>query len=607
MSTQPLVQIKESPSSRGGKGFAQGLPQTIDPLFIDNRHSYSGGDVLMLDTTIANAQLTSMAASPSSASRRTSLALDHQTPPNYLQGPLSASSSMEYSSASGFLSPYSASTSASTCSSRRESIQFENTQHYTLPSAISPSPQTQGQRNVNFDNCFLSDSFVSGQFGYVEPATLVEDEAQAYSYKQDHLAVDSNNGQWYPQDAGHAPFHRRALAEPNLPEYMTPNFYTNLGQTCQTPEVPRVQGEEQPDDMDSHRPSETSDYGFSRRPSLDEPFQYSSRSPSPRWSNQEFWESMSSTGVNRGGHRQKRSFGGVSKAQRRNGSRVVHDAGTYELEEKGPVKGQKQKQYRCARPQCLGKAFTRPEHWQRHLKTHAEKKEKLPCPLCKKTIDNRKDNLKAHITNTHFRRPEKKKTENMNDRFTMKQLFEKQLVDLVDEDSEAKWLEFFGKEITTGSREEVWKLVRGMDPRFGKLLANDMTIHDREKTKSDKQGECTGKLTRLWTMMGWSIAETQEIRVTDIAADWEGPEHATLWELDPRRRALEDGTLKLEDAEFLGVDMFESKEMGFEHCDPRWQTLHAGQMSVEDSEKYGVKHLNPQWTLSQSKRRRSER
>ncbi|KAL9128064.1 MAG: hypothetical protein Q9217_003175 [Psora testacea] len=607
MSTYPLLQIKPGPSAREGKAYNHGLPLTIDPVYIDNRNAYSGDDGSQNDAIITNAHVTSMAATSASISRRPSVVLD-QTPPPYLSAPSSASSSFDYSSASGYLSPYCASTSASTCSSRRDSmIHVENTQHYTLPAAASPSPQTQDQRTVNLDQCFLPDSFANAQYLYGEPAILVEDDAQAYaSYRNEPVMVDCNNSQWLPHGAaplGGPVSYCKGLTESSMPEYLNLGLYTNLGQACQPSEMDHAQEQQPMGHLNVHNPSEISNQECSRRPSLDEPFEYRSRSPSPRWSKREYWTSVGGSGISQGRHRQKRHFDGISKPQRRTEARTVRDAGTCWLEEKAPMRSQKEKTHWCL-PCTM--SFARPEHYNRHMRSHDPDAPYVHCPLCNRQIKIRKDNLKAHVLNTHFKPSEKKKTEKMNPRWTMKDLFELFQRPL-DEDKEALWMDFFQKQSITGSLEEIWNLVRGIDPRFARLLANEMTIHDRERLKDDKPGECTGKLTKLWTMLGWSIAEAQAITVKEIAPDWEGPAHTTLWDLDARRKALEDGTLKVEDAECLGVDMFQSRAMGLESVDPRWRALHAGEMKLDESERHGVKHLNAQWTLSQSKRKRSDR
>ena len=112
--------------------------------------------------------------------------------------------------------------------------------------------------------------------------------------------------------------------------------------------------------------------------------------------------------------------------------------------------------------------------------------------------------------------------------------------------------------------------------------------------------------TGYWKMLGYSIKETQELRVKELVPEWEGPSETTLKEFDPRWKKLLEGGMTFEQAMergrwmpeeeqegLLGVDMAMTKAMGLQDVDPRWVKLLEGGMGMEMSEKLGVKHLNP--------------
>ena len=131
-----------------------------------------------------------------------------------------------------------------------------------------------------------------------------------------------------------------------------------------------------------------------------------------------------------------------------------------------------------------------------------------------------------------------------------------------------------------------------------------------------------------WKMLGYSILETQIIKVKDIVSkcrtlpqQWEGQgsDDTTLKEFDFRWKMLLEGTmdyatamakghkmkeLERHDRGLLGVTMAESEEMGLKNADPRWLMLRSGKMTIEDSTILGVNHLNPAWLALQTKQRR---
>ncbi|KAL9103864.1 MAG: hypothetical protein Q9163_001142 [Psora crenata] len=595
MSTYPLSPTEESPSGSGGN---HGLPLTIDPTCIHSRNVYSDDDGSMDNAMMPHTGLASLSATPASTSPRPSLGLD-QTPPQHLSGQSSASSPYEYSSASGFPTPYSASNSASTCSSRRDSmIYLDNPQHYVLPAAVSPSPQNQNQQTLVAHQCFLPSSFPNTKYPCLEPAIFAQQYRQACSYRRGPMTVDASAAQWTLVDtaalAGLVP--RKGAVESSMSEHLNLDLYSVPERAFLSSEIGHAQVQQPTDSSGIQNPNDANDQECSSPLSLNGPSKYRSRSASPNPKLLNAMATQSKCGRKRRGNR-------ISKSRRSTESCTVRDAGAYWVEEKGPIRVEKAKANLCL--QCPEpRYFARPEHFNRHMGTHNRDAPVVTCPLCETPIKLRKDNLKAHVMKTHFKPCDKRMTEKMNARWTIKDLFEL-FQNPLSQHKRVLWMDFFHKRVTTGSPQEIWQLVRVMDTRVGRLLTNEMTVHDREHLRYDKPEECTGKLTKFWTMLGWSIAETKKIRVKEVAPDWEGPEQTTLWDLDPRRKALEDGTMKVEDAHFLGISIFESRELGLEHADPRWRALCNGQTIFGDLERHEVKHPNPRRKNPRSKRKRS--
>ena len=207
--------------------------------------------------------------------------------------------------------------------------------------------------------------------------------------------------------------------------------------------------------------------------------------------------------------------------------------------------------------------FKRPEHLKRHEKKHIPEEEAvmLACcfPECTRKIKDRSDNMRAHLQVTHFKYG-KSERGGKNSRFSMKKSMDMNL--------------------------------RSEDVRWTLLLDGDIVFGDTE--------------TKYYKMLGYSIKETQDIKVKELIPEWEGPDETTFKKFDPRWNKLLEGTMTFEQAMetgrgmpetekegILGVDMLTSKEMGLQELDPRWKKLLDGSMSVEISEKLGVKHLNP--------------
>ncbi len=251
---------------------------------------------------------------------------------------------------------------------------------------------------------------------------------------------------------------------------------------------------------------------------------------------------------------------------------------TIKVEKQKPIP--RFKPHRCELPDPKGDgmclyACHRPEHLRRHLQSihMADQTEMHPCAFdgC---IDRKKgqpreiiarlDNLKAHYTKTHFKYGSSEKG-GKNDRKSMKAAHE------------------MGLSI--------------YDARWTLLLEGKMNINQEIKD-----------YLHVWKMLGYSILETRDTKVKDVAPDWDCPKDERLQKYDPRWKALWDGTLTLDKAMdkgknmkeseaqgLLGVTMLQTEAMGIRDLDPRWKALLDSRMTVEQSEKLGVKQRNPVW------------
>ena len=248
------------------------------------------------------------------------------------------------------------------------------------------------------------------------------------------------------------------------------------------------------------------------------------------------------------------------------------------------VVGSSDKKHPCTEcnEQGLNVRFVRPEHLVRHKKSHHEGDNTI-WHACRvhdcvdktgkhKEIKARHDNLAPHYNNTHFSWGNSA-TSGKNRRISLKESHEIGLIDL-----DSRWVRFLEGNI---------------------------------KWDGNPKGE--------WKMLGYSILETQSIRVKDIVSTWEGPEATTLKEFDFRWKMLLEGTMDFDtamadghkmkelerrDRGLLGVSMKESEEMGLKNVDPRWIKLRSGEMTVKESEVLGVNHLNPAWIALQGNQRR---
>ena len=256
-------------------------------------------------------------------------------------------------------------------------------------------------------------------------------------------------------------------------------------------------------------------------------------------------------------------------------NRAAYELGSYKLESRT-------KSHRCREPDC-SYACNRPEHLRRHenSKHMKENTEWLPCEFhgCidpkhgkQRKINSRQDNLKMHYTKTHFKYGASEKG-GKNDRKSMKVAHEMGL--------------------------------NVYDHRWTLLLGNQMDVNSEIEDN-----------LHVWKMLGYSILETKNTKVKDLAPECKVPEDKTLQEYDPRWKALWDGTLTFDKAMnvgkhmkeseaqwLLGVTMLETEAMGIKHLDPRWTMMLSGRMSVEQSEKLGVKQRNPAWKDSGTRRR----
>lgn len=564
------------------------LPLTIDPTCIDTTPwdpSHCGSSLNR------NHNLPNINTTP--PRRRASFML-HQTPPSLTSEPSSAASTFAYSNASGMLTPY---TSSSVCSSRRPSIAHIDTPvrlHH-----VTPSPR-------HYTDSYLPPSPL---YNYTDNTLAFDDLKQPF--RRDSMLSHTGDG---PQAFLHD------LALPDTPISL-PCSSIDSPSTFSQPDLLPLHAAALPQTLQLQPAPDFNDSSTPRTASWPtDQFDFGSQSPSPT-----SWDHLSIT-PQKMLHARTRDDCRITKSARKSNPRLL-DAGPYEIQDRTHRKPTKpQTIFACPHPGC-DQRFGRPEHCNRHQMTHDPVGKEVLCPLCDKGIKQRRDNLKAHIIRTHFTPAEKKKTEKMNARHSMKDIYER-LRDptTLSPKEQELWLDIFKKpsnEDLYGIRppgspvvaqsaasprmslHEIWPRVREMDARFARLLSDRMTIHDREKVKGDAEGMESGKLTKFWRMLGWSIAETQNILASDVAAEWDGPASTTLWDLDPRRKAMLNGTLSVEDAEeTLGVDMATTQQMGLEQFDPRWTTLHTGEMTLEDAEKNGVGHLHASWHLRGLKSRR---
>ena len=148
---------------------------------------------------------------------------------------------------------------------------------------------------------------------------------------------------------------------------------------------------------------------------------------------------------------------------------------------------------------------------------------------------------------------------------------------------------------------ELPRRIREDDIRWVTLFADKLTIDHRiTKQKFSKRQASEAHLPPLsnwWKMVDYPIEEAMETLVKDFAPEYLDKEKdrdmasVTLWDLDPRRKALEAGTFKLEHCDdYLRTSMRDMQRLGLQHLDPRWIALREGtlQMNREEAIAQGI-------------------
>ena len=555
---------------------------------IENSHHDFEADIGPFDIDSADPRMAPVTMTPICLSQPPTLNLDYSTSVYSTGRSSTASSFFSGASTSGCNSSTacSASTAASECSSRRESVaQFEES-HYLAP-AVSPSPANRQRSLADYDQS-LALSYPATQLSYQGPTVVMPLDSQRYEYRENQINI------------GHDDILRTDLfmdSHTDLPEpcmglqdfnsQTTEPAFTLRDPTYTSFDETRSSLDNAPNQYISDEHTDD----IPMIPSLAPPFEEDTSSHSsyvpwpspPLTANNDFGLSVRENMDHRRSY-----YNRIKSRTQRKEQKRLQTLGETRIPV-GIVARQENKLHKCAH---CPERFVRQEHRDRHKLIHPEEeaKQKLYfCPMrkigCNTTIRNRRDNMKAHIIKTHFTPSEKKPTMKINIRVTMKKMYEDHKQGL----QQGAWAEHFDKGGNVATPADVWEQIRGIDLRFPRLLDNLMTIHDMQKHKG---GDPT-KPTRFWTMIGWSILEAQSIRIRDIAPEMEYPDDATLSQVDPRMKALNEGSLSIEDAEYLGVDMLTSQEMGLRECDPRWKHFDAGQMSIEDAERHAVRHLMP--------------
>ena len=93
-------------------------------------------------------------------------------------------------------------------------------------------------------------------------------------------------------------------------------------------------------------------------------------------------------------------------------------------------------------------------------------------------------------------------------------------------------------------------------------------------------------------MVDWTVKQGIETLIKEVAPEYEGP-HSTLWQLDPRAKALEAGTFRMDDCVYLRTSMREMWEVRLDHLDPRWIAVREGDVKMErkDVVKEGIERI----------------
>ena len=532
----------------------QPLPETMDPLNMHTRGDEMKGTPKELQMEFME-ELERIIMTPSSSPQDN---FDPGTGTPYTPGTLS--------------------TTPSGYSSRRESTtQIENAQTYSLASTGSPSLPSKITAASSFEA--MSQTLdPSGQMYWMA------NEVAMYPYNESTTGLDiADSGQWADSLSG--------LSNTQVQGSMsnTEEKYGSAGRSLQMfgphqsvhPCLPSSQVDLLRDDARG--------LAATASPPLGEAFEYSEPSPDTSTSGR-----TSSRKRSRHGSLEYR----IAKVSQKRRSDLLCFS---ELGQHIPkiypqdvivVPREQHKDKTC--DQCP-KRFKRPEHAARHKKTHGENR--WFCPICPRYItSDRRDNLVAHIRKTHLTPTEKTSAEKTNTRVSMRDFYENRALP----DRRVFWIRIFLKDNHATdaypfSEVELWRQQFLLHEPLQKLLRNEMTIHDCLTTKNGRQKE---KPLMMWTMIGWSIQEAQHVLIRDIDPDYKGDPEKTIWDVDPRRKALLARELRLEHRKHLGTDMPGTQAMGLEHLDPAWIALKEGRLSPEEEVQYGAPmHLRGQGTV----------
>jgi len=500
--------------------------------------------------------------------------------------PGSASSTPSFDSSPGFLSSCPSSASTAPSSRRQSAVCLDNQQQYYLPAAASSTPLFRSglpKEPWSLGQQLFQDPFSTDDQGINSSGTSFSDVRDSVISAHDDDPFAAANARITCQDRYALPYGMPAYAFPS--QTLTTDLVLNFNETL-TPrpiEYPHAPLESsQPTIFPNIFPQQGvmfSQTTAQTSPSaLESSFEYQSGRHD---------QDMSCSEDESPAYISKIEDERPSYSPRIKGRRPQKTSITRGSPEKSRNDGQSVCKY-CPLKEPIGKhryACNRPEHLRRHIEAlhpefeaeHGYHKKEYPCKFAdcidkkkgRRKVIPRGDNYKTHYTKTHFSYGNTEKS---------------------------------GKNVRKSMKMSIEEGLRDVDARWILMLAGKMKVGEDVKSIGDgKPGQC---FLSVWKMIGYSIKETREIRVKDIAPDWQGPDDTTLEKFDCRWKALKDGKLDYEQAMsvgtnmletpkqgLLGVDMLESKEMGLVDKDPRWKQLLSGRMSIEDSEKLGVKQL----------------
>ena len=641
-----LPMKEESDGSTGSIGALQ----CVNPQHTDKRYHGPQG---YQPTTVADELMTPPLSSHSDLRFRRLTLMPSDAAASCQIGPVSASSASSFGSSPGY--PWSGSGSDSTApSSRRQSSSYLDSSQ-CHPSDLSPTPALRPGRSkdcVGTDHCSFSESVASDEAVYLSPSSFgaptnvaasdvlddvlapVSDyyekaqiELQEHDAAIDGLPVCELSG----STASSSWLDMYPLSNPNEAFTLRPGHPSQPSFETNSPGLFK----------DAFEPQELLQSHYSlalAQESLDHSLRYSSlRQPVDAMyaaENDDEYRPRIEVRLQRRKQRKQN--------HKQRGERNLKDG-----------EDMITKKIQC---QHCGQKCNRSEHLTRHQRSrHNLNPKKHLCKFtdCKdkdekrKSILERMDNYKVHYNNTHFSYGSTEKS-GKNKRYSMKRSIEEDLREYDD-----RWTCLLAGGMTVGPGNVFVKgLDTAMDNKalhdtfatFGNILsckvAQDGSGHSKGfgfvhyetaegaikaigtvkgvdvKGLMQVKGPITVRgLLSTWKMIGYSIRETRDLKVKDIAPEWQGPEEdPTLEVFDPRWKAIKKGTLTYEQAMsvgqhmkettaqgVLGVTMEETAQMGIRSLDVRWQHLNNGRMSVEDAEKLGVKD---EWTAVHARRKR---